>query len=60
MYERYHTVEEECNALSDAKTALHNTLLQTQSQLHEVAKEKLRNLKLEEDLPKAKAIPGNS
>ena len=47
LCERYHTVEEECNAMSDAKTALHDTLLQTKLQLNEVVKEKLI---LEEDL----------
>ena len=47
LCERYHTVEEECNAMSDAKTALHNTLLQAKSQLNEVTNE---NIKLEEDL----------
>ena len=42
--------------MSDAKTALYNTFLQTQSQLNGVAKEKLRNLKLEEDLEVTKEV----
>jgi len=51
LCERYHTLEEECNALSDAKLSLQKTLTQTKDNLREVAKEKVE---INEDLRSTK------
>ena len=51
LCERFHTLEEECNALSDAKSSLQETLTQTKDNLREVAKQKAE---IKEDLKATK------